>query len=109
MTMKKVLLYGLLAVLVAIAFWLGGYAYFVGSDDWRLAQETIVNAKTVTSEVGNVEDISVSPLGFSYRFSGRGGEVRFQLLVRGDSGESKYKAVLEKSKGKWKLIRIEED
>ena len=107
--MKKALLYGFLAVLVTITFWLGGYAYFVGSDDWHVAQETIVNSKIVTSEVGKVEDISVSPFGFSYRFSGQWGEARLRLLVRGDSGEAKFKAVLEKSKGKWKLAGIEED
>jgi hypothetical protein len=109
MTMKKTLLYGLLAVLVTVGFWLGGYAYFVGSDDWRVAQETIASSEVLTSKVGKVKGISVSPLGFSYRFSGQWGEAKLRLLVRGDSGESKCKAVLEKSKGKWKLVRIEED
>ena len=108
MTMKKALLYGLLAVLVTMAFWLGGYAYFVGSSDWRLAKEAIVNSETVTSEVGMVTDISVSPFGFSYRFSGQWAEAELRLLVRGDAGESRFKANLEKSDGEWELGRIEE-
>lgn len=109
MTMKNALLYGLLAVLVTIGFWLSGYTYFVNSDNWHVAQETIANSKIVTSEVGNVKDISVSPFGFSYRFSGQWEQAKLRLLVRGDLGKSKFKAVLEKSKGKWRLVRIEKE
>ncbi len=108
MTVRKALLYSLLAVLVTLGFWVGGYAYFINSDDWYLAQKTISTSETVASSVGPVRDISVSPFGFSYRFSGEWGQAKLRLLVHGDKGEAKFKADLEKSKGKWTLVRIKE-
>jgi len=108
MAVRKAFIYGLIAVLVTVGFWLGGYVYFINSDDWYLAQKTISASETVISSVGPVKEISVSPFGFSYHFSGEWGRAKLNLLIRGDSGEAKFKADLEKSNGKWTLVRIKE-
>lgn len=108
MNMRKALLYGLLASLITLGFWLGGYTYFIRSDDWRFAQKTISESEAVKSSVGQVREISVSPFWFSYRFSGQWGQARLRLLVRGDKGEAKFRADLEKSRGQWTLAQIEE-
>lgn len=107
MTSKKKLLYGLLAVLVTIGFWLGGYLHFVNSDEWILAKKAISASEIVTSDVGQVSEVTVSPLGFSYRFSGEWGQAKLRLLVRGDRGEAKYSAELEKTHDNWTLVRVE--
>lgn len=107
MTSKKKFLYGLLAVLVTVGFWLGGFLYFVNSDEWDLAKESISASEIVTSDVGHVKEISVSPLGFSYRFSGDWGQAKLRLLIRGDRGEGKYAAELEKTHDNWTLVRVE--
>lgn len=107
MTSKKKLLYGLLAVLVTVGFWLGGFLHFVNSDEWYLAKESISTSEIVTSDVGHVKEISVSPLGFSYRFSGDWGQAKLRLLIRGDRGEGKYAAELEKTDDNWTLVRVE--
>ncbi len=87
---------------------MGGYAYFINSDDWYLAQKTISTSETVVSNVGPVRNVSVSLFGFSYRFSGEWGQAKLRLLIHGDKGEAKFEADLEKSKGKWTMLQIKE-
>lgn len=92
---------------MTVGFWLGGYLYFVNSDEWILAKKAISASKIVTSDVGQVSEVTVSPLGFSYRFSGEWGQAKLRLLVRGDRGEAKYSAELEKTNDNWTLRRVE--
>ncbi len=108
MTVRKAFLSILFVVLVMLGFWLGSYYYFINSDDWYYAKKTISSSEKIISVVGPVKEISLSPFGFSYGFRGdRWALATFKGYVLGDKGEKKFKAELEKSKGKWKLLMIE--
>lgn len=104
---RKILLYGVLAVTVAIGFWLGGYSYFKNSDDWSSAQQLISKSETVISRVGVVQKIALSPLGFYYRFSGDWAQASISMIVTGDKAEARFKANMEMANGRWSLTRIE--
>jgi len=41
MTRKKKLIYGGMALMIAMASWLGGYVFFVNSEDWYSAEQVI--------------------------------------------------------------------
>lgn len=108
MRIRKLLMYGATAVLVAIGFWLGGYAYFTHSEEWHSAQELVSTSEIVSARVGKVQNISVSPFGFFYRFSGDSGDAKLTLTVRGTNGQAKFKAEMRMSRGTWVLVRLTE-
>jgi hypothetical protein len=104
---RKLLMYGVVAVVVAVGFWLGGYSYFRYSDEWPAAQQVISNSDFVTSSVGKVRKIELSPFGFYYRFSGDWAQARVCIVVTGDKAEARFKADVEMVNGRWSLKRIE--
>ena len=69
-TVKKALAYGLAAAGLAVGIWLGGYTWFINSNEWKEISIIISESKRINSKVGEVREISTSPFGFSYRFSG---------------------------------------
>jgi hypothetical protein len=104
---RKLLLYGALAVTVAIGLWLGGYSYFINSDDWSSAEQVISKSEPVISRVGVVQKITLSPLGFYYRFSGDWAQMHASMTVIGDKAEARFKVEMEMANGRWILTRIE--
>lgn len=105
---RKLLIYGLVAVTVALGFWLGGYSYFKYSDDWTAAQQLISTSDIVVSRVGKVQKIDPSPIGFYYRLSGDWAEARITIVVAGEKAKARFKADIGMADGRWKLARIEE-
>jgi len=103
---RKILLYVLIAVVVVVGFWLGGYSYFRYSTDWSAAQQLIAKSEPVTSRVGNVTDVSVSPFGFLYRFSGDWATANATVTVTGDRGKGRFRVELEMVDGRWRIVQL---
>jgi hypothetical protein len=104
---RKIAIYSSIAVIVAIAFWFGGFLYFSNSDDWSVAQREIANSQTVKEQVELVRKISLSPMGFSYRFSGKSAEAQLNVRVEGDKKEAKFKVEIDMVSGRWAIRRID--
>lgn len=103
---RKVLAYGVLAILVAIGFWLAGYFSFKTSSDWAEVQQMLSESGPIHSRVGPVKDISLSPFDFYYRFSGTWAEARLHITVHGANGVAHFEAELRKSSNMWEVVRI---
>jgi len=105
---RKVVIYGAIAVVVALAFSFGGYAYFLKSDDWLIAKRQISTAQAVTDVVGKVKHISPSPLGFSYRGSGDWSEASVRMRIVGDKAEGQFKVEFEITDGRFALKKVKQ-
>lgn len=108
MKQRRVVAYAAVAIVVAIGFWLGGYFYFVNSDDWLLAERQISMAPAVTNVVGKVERISPSPLGFFYRFSGDWAQANMRMQIAGDKTAGRFKVELEMVGGHWTVKGVKQ-
>ena len=106
MNRGKMLLSGLLALLVTVAFWIGGFTYFTLSEDWKMVKDLISDSESVISSVGLVEEMSPSLFGFSYRSSGDWARANLRVMVRGDKGEAHFAVEVERPKGKWSIESI---
>jgi len=106
MKQRRVIAYGAIAIVVAIGFWLGGYFYFVNSDDWLLAERQISTSPAVTDVVGKVKRISPSPLGFFYRFSGDWAKANMRMQIAGEKNVSRFKVELEMVSGRWTVKKV---
>ena len=60
-TRKRKLIYGVLALTIAFASWIGVYVFFVHSEEWSSAEQVIKKSEVIKSRVGDVKDIGSSP------------------------------------------------
>lgn len=93
----------LIPLAAVVLFWLGGYTYFRLSDDWQEIRRLLVQSPAIASQVGQVSEITVSPMPFTYSFSGDSARATLRITVVGSSGE--YRAVVEAKKrnGVWSI------
>lgn len=105
---RKVVVYGVLAIHLAIGFWLAGYVSFKSSSDWTEVQQALAESELVSSQVGSVKEVFLSPFDFHYRFSGSWAEARLNITAHGVSGIAEFNAELRKSSNGWKLVRLTE-
>lgn len=103
MTKKNAVRYFFIPLIAILVFWLGGYGYFRSSDDWQEIQRLLAQSPTVVSKVGKVQQISVSPMPFIYRFSGDSGSATLRISVIGSSGEYRTTVQMRKLNGVWLL------
>jgi len=108
MSKKRIFIYAILVVIVVLGFSIGGYIFFINSENWESARSVIKQTDVVTTRVGRVQEITTSPLGFFYRFSGDWAQVRFNLTITGEQGVALFKMEMEKSDNVWKITKIEE-
>lgn len=71
MTRGKRVRYVLVPLTAVLVFWWGGYFWFKGSSDWQEIQSLLSADSAIRAKVGDVKEISVSPLSFMYRFRQR--------------------------------------
>lgn len=103
MTRGKLVRYVLIPLTAVFIFWWGGYFWFKGSSDWQEIQGLLSANPEIRAKVGDVKEISVSPLPFMYRFSGDNANATLRVTVVGSSGE--YRATVEAARrgGRWAL------
>ncbi|MBL1276517.1 MAG: hypothetical protein COB30_010540 [Ectothiorhodospiraceae bacterium] len=108
MTRKRKLIYGGLALTIAVASWIGGYAFFVNSEEWRSAEQVIKKSEVIQSRVGNVKYIELSLWGFRrYSSSGNWAIVELDLVIAGDKDVADFSVEIEKNrKGVWKIKQV---
>jgi len=108
MTRKRKLIYGGLALTIAVASWLGGYAFFVNSEEWHSAEQVIKKSEIIKSRVGDVKDIELSLWGFRrYSSSGDWARVELDLGISGEKDVAKFFVEIEKSrKGVWTIKQV---
>jgi len=95
--------------MIAVASWLGGYVFFVNSKDWYSVEQVINNSEDIKLRVGDVIDISVSPWGFQYSFSGDWARVELDLEISGERGVAEFSVEIEKNQeGVWVIKRVVE-
>ena len=109
MTRKKKLMYGGMALMIAVASWFGGYVFFVNSEDWSSAKRIIKNTEVVKSRVGDVKDIELFLWGTQYRFSGDWARAELNLEISGEKDVAEFFVEIEKDrKGVWIIKQISE-
>lgn len=103
MNVNKATRYFLIPLVALLAFWFGGFAYFKSSDDWQEIQTLLAQSPTVTSKVGHVREITISPMPFMYRFSGNSGSATLRISITGSLGEYRMTIEAKKTSGVWSL------
>ena len=105
--MKKIRVYVGLAIFLAFSAWYGAYIYFLNSHEWYSAEQTIRKSEIITDRVGNIQEISVSLWGFSYRFSGEWSRAEMSTKVSGEKKSSDFYIEIEKNKkGEWVIKKV---
>ena len=51
MSKKKMIIYAIFAFVAVLAFWIGGYTFFINSEDWVAARSVIKKTEEVTAQV----------------------------------------------------------
>lgn len=110
MTRKRKLIYGGLALTIAFASWIGGYVFFVNSEEWHSAEQVIKKSEVIKSRVGDVKDIELSLWGFRrYSSSGDWARVELDLEISGEKDVADFSVEIEKNrKGIWLIKQISE-
>ncbi len=99
-------LWGIVAVVAALSFWLGGYAVFVNSAEWADARKSLQSSAELEAAVGSVQEIATNPLFFSYRFSGDWAEARMRVRVHGARSQKNFSVHLEKTERGWVVVSV---
>lgn len=95
--------YALIPLSAVLVFWWGGYFYFKGSSDWQEIQVILSSDPAILAQVGEIKEISVSPMPFTYRFSGDYSKATLRITVVGTRGEHHAKIEAERRNGRWAL------
>lgn len=103
MTLTKKTRYFIIPFIAIVAFWLGGYSYFKASEDWSAIKKLLAENPVILLKVGQVKEITVSPIPFMYRFSGDAGSALLRINVTGSTGEHRATIELKKLNGVWSL------
>jgi hypothetical protein len=106
MSRKKILRSLVIVVVAILLFWIGGYTFFVNSEELVSIKSVITETDVVTTRVGKVNEITTSLFGFSYSFSGKWAHTDLRLTVTGEKGVAQFQVELEKSDGSWRIIQI---
>jgi len=109
MTRKKMLIYGGFALIITVASWLGGYLFFVNSEEYYSVVRVIKNSEVIKLRVGNVKDISVSLWDFQYKFSGDWARAELNVEISGEKDIAEFSIDIEKNrKDGWVIKRVVE-
>ena len=108
MSRKRMFTYTVLVVIAILVFSIGGYIYFINSEDWVAARSVIKKTEEVTTQVGRVQKITTSPFGFYYRSSGNWAEARLKLTITGDQSVAVFKVEMDKPDNTWRVKKIKQ-
>jgi len=97
---------GLAAAAIAIVWSFSGYMWFKQSENWSEIKKLIVSHPTIIHEVGEVNNVSLSYLGTSYKFSGEWGEANLEVDIQGNNSHKKYELTTERNRGVWSIKNI---
>jgi len=106
MKSRKGLWYATVAVLLGIAVWIGGYVWFINSENWDELSDKIKASEQIRNSTGEVVKIEPGILGFSYRFAGGWAEIDISIKVTGDDGEHKFRVEAERINSEWNVKRV---
>jgi hypothetical protein len=101
MTKKKLIRMAVIPLAAIFLFWVGGFFYFKSTDDWQKIKILLGKLPEVQEKVGVVEEITLSPFPFSYRFSGDTASAKLNVSVKGNIGKTKFQGQYEKKNGEW--------
>lgn len=94
MTQKRILGWALIALVAVVGSYVGGYYWFLSSDDWASAKQLLLAESPVA--VGKVQVVEPSIIGFAYKFSGEQARFHLNVTLKGSAGQSRYSADFER-------------
>ena len=93
--------------MIAVVSWLGGYIFFVNSEDWSSAKRIIKNTEVIKYRVGDVKYIELFLWGTQYRFSGDWARAELNLEISGEKDVAEFSVEIEKNrKGVWEIKQV---
>lgn len=109
MVREKKFIYGGVALIIVVLSWFGGYAFFINSDEWLSVKQIIRDSEDIQLRVGDVKDISLSPWGFKYSFSGNWARAELDLKISGNKAVTRFFVEIEKDRrGVWMIKQLSE-
>jgi len=106
--MRLSLLRGLIiAAVIILLFWMGGFALLKYGSDWPEIEATIRRDPRIV-EMGGVEIYSISPKfwGYRYGFSGPEGHAKFMAEIVAKTRRLSVEVSLTRSDGRWSLMDV---
>jgi hypothetical protein len=97
MTRKRIFGWALFALVVLVGSYVGGYFWFLSSDDWASAKQLLLAESPVA--VGKVQVVEPSIFGFAYKSSGEWAQFHLNVTLKGSAGQGRYSADFERKEG----------
>ena len=97
---------GFFQVIFSVIF-IGQLLFANFSTSLAAAKEAVINNKSVTNEIGNINGFGILINGFPVIISKR--EAYISLLVKGEQKFGRYLVELESNEGSWQLKKLKRD
>jgi len=97
---KKIIL--LIVAIVLIAY-PGSYLLVLNSDAALVGEKFIRSNSPLISEIGEVNSITLSPLGYAIEFSGSSGSADLTYWVDGENGKTEVSLQIEMRMNVWNI------
>lgn len=104
MSQRRVVWTAAFALFALLGSYVGGFLWFLHSDDWSEAQKVLLTQ--TQSTVGAVRKVEPSIIGFSYKFSGEYSRFHLNVELVGAESEKRYSADFERVDGSLRMLSL---
>jgi hypothetical protein len=100
---KKIKIILFASIFLIVTFFISLYVIANNSEPFQLAKDYILNNSTISSELGDVNDISLAYFGYNISYSGPRGNAEFEIDVSSKNNNGKVFISMTKESGKWDI------
>lgn len=86
-----------------------GYFLAINSEPFSYTKNQLEKHPSITQKVGKPEDFNLNFFGYAIKHSGPKEEAEFELIVKGEEGETKVNIRLETNLGIWEIVGLRID